>query len=127
MRKESGLKKLETFMLWLLICEFTYILIFSIISFFAWPSDAIWDIFYDIVRAGVLLPLFFAFLFNMGGALFSLVSYAFNREDLREQVIRPGILFNWVIVAVFSIPYLILLLQISFNVLNRAKFFETYF
>ena len=127
MRKESGLKKLETSMLWLLIGEFTYILIFSIISFFAWSSDAIWDIFYDIVRAGVLLPLFFAFLFNMGGALFSLVSYAFNREDLREQVIRPGILFNWVIVAVFSIPYLILLLQISFNVLNRAKFFETYF
>ena len=127
MRKESGLKKLETSMLWLLISEFTYILIFSIISFFAWSSDAIWDIFYDIVRAGVLLPLFFAFLFNMGGALFSLVSYAFNREDLREQVIRPGILFNWVIVAVFSIPYLILLLQISFNVLNRAKFFETYF
>jgi hypothetical protein len=127
MNKETGLRKLETFLLWLLIIEFSYILIFSIISFIAWPSDAIWDIFHDMIRAGVLIPLFFAFLFNVGGALFGLVCYAFNREGLREQLMKPGILFNWIFVAVFSIPYLILFLQISFFVLNQVKFFETYF
>jgi hypothetical protein len=127
MKKENGLHKLETFLLWLLIGELAYTLFFSIIAIFALPSDAIWSIFYDHIRAGTIIPLMIAFLFNLGGALIALVSYIFQREDSKEAILKPGILFNWIIVAVFSFPYLILLLQMSFDILNRVKFFETYF
>jgi len=127
MNKENGLLKLETFLLWLLIGEIAYTLFFSIIALFALPSDAIWSIFYDHIRASVVIPLMLVFLFNIGGALIALVSYLFKREELKEAILRPGILFNWIIVAVFSVPYLILLLQMSFDILNRVKFFKTYF
>jgi len=127
MNRDSRLQKLDTFLLWLLIGELTYTFIFSVIAFFAWHSDALWDIFYDSIRAGVLIPLFFAFLFNMGGALLALISFLFHKDEQKDTFQNIGILFNWIIVAVFSVPYLILLLQISFNILNRVKFFETYF
>ena len=124
---KRGLEKLQTFLLWLLIGELIYIFILATISIFAWPSDAIWGIFYNAIGVGVLIPLFIAFLFNLGGALFGLITYALRQEDQREQISRSVFLYNWIIVAAIAIPYLILLLQISFNILGRVRFFETYF
>jgi hypothetical protein len=133
MNGESGLsrhlERLEIFLVWLLVAELGYAFILIVIALIAWPSDAVWNALYDHdqIRAGALFPLIIAFVFNLGAALWGLILYALERENLNSQILRPGFIFNWVIVAALGVPYLILLLQIAFNILGRVKFFETYF
>lgn len=131
MNGENGLtrnfERLETFLIWLLIAEIGYAFILIVISLIAWPSDAVWSALYDHIRAGAVIPLIIAFVFNLGAALAGLILYALDRKNLNHQILRPGFIFNWVIVAALGIPYLIIILQIAFDILGRVKFLETYF